>query len=322
MKLPFKPLLVRLYTFVVATSYKYSFQVGIQLVRFSRGGAAKQLAPLSKEFKIGSDAAVALDYKIVITTFSKRFFSDCLPLVKELRESGVTQEIIIGINGDFNSDFHPESRSKFLYELSHFDGVSPVCFSTFRGLSVVWNRTILAGDGEVTVVLNDDLIVNRQTVILTLQSLVEGALNSGICLLNMSWSHFAITTSVFDDIGYFDERLLGIGEEDPDMTFRFESFYGFTPPSISADGLIHDSSFEFDSNVIAGKGKYSLFNWAFIEKKYSFGTGHSSRMFELPGVLVLEDLPLYPAESWRRNLNKCLLLDDRKVIEDYIEKNL
>jgi hypothetical protein len=94
------------------------------------------------------------------------------------------------------------------------------------------------------------------------------------------------------------------------------------PPSISADGFIHDSSFEFDSNIKSGKGKYSLFNWVFIEKKYNFGTGFSSRMFDLPGKLVLEDLRLYPAEDWRHNLQKCLLIESRNEIERHIEKNL
>jgi hypothetical protein len=239
-----------------------------------------------------------------------------------LRESGVTQEIIVGINGDFNSSFDMELRRKFLFELAKYSGVSPVCFSTFRGLSVVWNRSIISGDSAITVVLNDDLIVNRKSVLSTLEILAKGAVESGICLLNLSWSHFAISSSVFNDIGYFDERLLGIGEEDPDMTYRFESFYGFTPPTISADGFIHDSSDEFDPHIKPGKGKYSLFNWVFIEKKYAFGTGRQSRMFDLPGELVLEDLPLYPAELWRLRLQKCLSLENREEIERSIEESL
>jgi hypothetical protein len=314
--------LIRLYTFFVATSYRYSFRVGIKLVRFSRGGRAKQLAPIAAESKQPNGTISSQAFKIVVTTFSKRFFSDCLPLIKELRESGVTQEIIVGINGDFNSSFDMELRRKFLFELAKYSGVSPVCFSTFRGLSVVWNRSIISGDSAITVVLNDDLIVNRKSVLSTLEILAKGAVESGICLLNLSWSHFAISSSVFNDIGYFDERLLGIGEEDPDMTYRFESFYGFTPPTISADGFIHDSSDEFDPHIKPGKGKYSLFNWVFIEKKYAFGTGRQSRMFDLPGELVLEDLPLYPAEMWRLRLQKCLSLENREEIERSIEESL
>jgi hypothetical protein len=261
------------------------------------------------------------DYKIVITTFSKRFFSDCLPLIKELRNSGVKQEIIVGVNGDFESQFDQDLRKDFLGEISKFNGVSPVCFSTFRGLSTVWNRSIQSGDAEITVVLNDDLIVNRQTVASTLDHIVNQATIDGICLLNLSWSHFAIKSKVFQDIGWFDERLLGIGEEDSDMTFRFESFYGFTPPSISTDGFVHDSSYEFDPKVRQGKGKYSLFNWIFIEKKYSFGKkgGAESRMFDLPAVKVIKDLELYPAENWRLIFQKCLLLESRDEIEAYIE---
>jgi hypothetical protein len=322
MKLPCKSFLIKLYTFFVATSYKLSFRFGIKLVRFSRGGRVKQLAPIPAQTKQPIDVNSSPEFKIVITTFSKRFFTDCLPLIKELRESGVTQEIIVGINGDFNSCFDVEHRRKFLFELAMYNGVSPVCFSTFRGLSVVWNRSIISGDSEITVVLNDDLIVNRRSVLPTLNILAQGAFDSGICLLNMSWSHFAISSSVLSEIGYFDERLLGIGEEDTDMTIRFESFYGFTPPTISADGFIHDSSDEFDPHVKPGKGKYSLFNWVFIEKKYAFGAGRQSRMFDLPGELVLEDLPLYPAEMWRLTLQKCLSLESREEIEKSIVESL
>ena len=110
MKLPYKSVLIRLYTFFVATSYRYSFRVGIKLVRFSRGGRAKQLAPIAAESKQPTGTISSQAFKIVVTTFSKRFFSDCLPLIKELRESGVTQEIIVGINGDFNSSFDMELR--------------------------------------------------------------------------------------------------------------------------------------------------------------------------------------------------------------------
>jgi hypothetical protein len=314
-KIKFKLILIKLYTLFVANIYKFCFRFGLILVRFSRGDLTKQTVSLSsKKLNIKNE-----DYKIVITTFSKRFFSDCLPLIKELRNAGINQEIIIGVNGDFESHFNQGLRKDFLGELSKFEGISPVCFSTFRGLSVVWNRSIQSGDAEITVVLNDDLIVNRQTVASTLDDIVNRATIDGICLLNLSWSHFAIKSKVFQDIGWFDERLLGIGEEDSDMTFRFESFYGFTPPSISSDGFIHDSSYEFDLKIKPGKGKYSLFNWIFIEKKYSFGRGTQSRMFDLPAVKVINDLELYPAENWRLTLQRCLLMENRNEIDTYIE---
>ncbi len=310
-----KFLLIKLYTFFVASIYKFCFKVGILLVRFSRGNQTKPNVSFSSK-KLNLENK---DFKIVITTFSKRFFSDCLPLINELRNAGVKQEIIVGVNGDFESHFNEDLRKEFLGNLSKFKGVSPVCFSTFRGLSVVWNRSIQSGDAEITVVLNDDLIVNRETIVSTLDNIVHQATTDGICLLNLSWSHFAIKSKVFQDIGWFDERLLGIGEEDSDMTFRFESFYGFTPPSVYSDGLIHDSSYEFDTKLQLGKGKYSLFNWIFIEKKYVFGNGAKSRMFDLPALKVINDLELYPAENWRLTLQRCLLMENRDEIETYID---
>jgi hypothetical protein len=217
-------ILIDVYTFFVANLYRISFRIGIRMVRFSRGGSTKQLAKIPTTLNNFQSASQHSNFNIVITTFSKRFFSECLPLISELRNSGIKEEIIVGINGDFNSAYDREHRRRFLSEIAKFDGVSPVSFSTFRGLSVIWNRTIISGDSDVTVVLNDDLIVNRESVYPTLRKLVDEASTNGICLLNLSWSHFAIKKSVFNDIGYFDERLLGIGEEDSDMTFRFEFF--------------------------------------------------------------------------------------------------
>lgn len=264
------------------------------------------------------------DFKIVIVTFSKRFFENCLPLIKELRAAGVNQEIYIGINGDDGRSYDPALRSKFLQEISAIPNVNPVSFGSFQGLSLIWNRCIQAADSEIVIVLNDDLIVERDYVVATLDKMAKVAKNKSICLLNSGWSHFAISTRVFQEIGWFDERLLGIGEEDSDLTFRFEDFFGFScfDNSIHEKGLIHDSSSVFDSNLAKGKGKYSLFNWVYIEMKYSFEKGAISGMFDRPATKQFVEVNQYPNFDWNRNLSIYRSEVNREVIEKALNDKL
>jgi hypothetical protein len=39
--------------------------------------------------------------------------------------------------------------------------------------------------------------------------------------MNKSWSHFLISRQEIDELGYFDKRILGLGEEGGNMTWRY-----------------------------------------------------------------------------------------------------
>jgi hypothetical protein len=296
------------------------YLLSLNLLRISR----PTLPKVNNSPNISNVSADQSDFKIVIVTFSKRFFTNCLPLIKELRASGVNQEIYIGINGDDGVSYDPSLRTKFLQEISVVPNVNPVSFGSFQGLSLIWNRCIQAADSEIVIVLNDDLIVERDYVIATLDKMAEVAKSHGICLLNSGWSHFAISTKVFQEIGWFDERLLGIGEEDSDLTFRYEDFYGIScfENSIHEKGLIHDSSSVFDSNLAKGKGKYSLFNWVYIELKYNFGKGAVSGMFERPATKQFVEVSQYPNFDWNKSLSIYRSEKDREVIEKALNEKL
>ena len=45
-----------------------------------------------------------------------------------------------------------------------------------------------------------------------------------------------------------------------------------------------------------------------------------SRMFDLPGKLVLNDLQLYPAEEWRIKLQDYLASGDRDEVDSMIQE--
>lgn len=295
---------------------KLLYAVAILIIRVSRYKGRKD-ANNSIVGEINADTSN--EYAITIVTFSKRFFTYCLPLIKELRNAGITNPIYVGINGDLNKHYNPITRTKFLNELSLLHDVNPVCFGSFKGLAFMWNRTIQSVREDTVIVLNDDLIVNRNSAKFTLDKLAKSTNDFGACLLNDSWSHFAIQRKVLSQVGWFDERLLGIGEEDGDFTFRFEEHFGMTIPSITLKGLVNDSSSDFDDSLSKGKGKYSLFNWLFLEKKYIFGEGRKSRMFETNAIKKLSELNLYPSYQWEVNLNHLLNQKDKDLINFEIE---
>lgn len=290
------------------------YSLSLALLRYSRPATPKTIGQVKAPIISDQD----IRFKIVIVTFSKRFFDNCLPLIKELRESGVNQEIFVGINGDDGVSYDSNLRSSFLQEIAGIPNVNPVSFGSFQGLSLIWNRCIQAADSEIVLVLNDDLIVERDYIGATLNKMANVAKTKGICLLNSGWCHFAISTKVFQEIGWFDERLLGIGEEDSDLSFRYEEFYGFScfENSINEKGLIHDSSAVFDSNLAKGKGKYSLFNWVYIEMKYSFGKGLIQGMFDRTATRQFTEVNQYPNFDWNQSLSIYRSELDRSVIEN------
>jgi len=292
------------------------YAVAILIIRVSRYKGRKD-ANSRIIGEINSDTTN--DYAIAIVTFSKRFFTYCLPLIQELRNAGITNPIYVGINGDLDKMYNPITRTKFLNELSLLEDVNPVCFGSFQGLAFMWNRTIQSAREDRVIVLNDDLIVNRNSAKFTLDKLMKSANNIGACLLNNSWSHFAIHRNKLSEVGWFDERLLGIGEEDGDFTFRFEEHFGMTIPSITLKGLVNDSSSDFDDSLSKGKGKYSLFNWLFLEKKYIFGEGRESRMFETNAIKKLPELNLYPSYLWEVKLKHLLNQEDKDLINSEID---
>jgi hypothetical protein len=148
---------------------------------------------------------------IVIITFSKRFNDYALPLIKAIRKFEPDLPIYVGINGDLNEKYDTELRRNFLLQLANLNNVNPVSFGSFQGLSFMWNRTIQSTGAENILVLNDDLLVDGNYLNSTIELLVEATQKFGICILNKSWSHFGISLKVCSEVGWFDERLLGIG---------------------------------------------------------------------------------------------------------------
>jgi hypothetical protein len=114
---------------------------------------------------------------------------------------------------------------------------------------------------------------------------------------------------IIDKLGYFDERLLGFGEEDGDITFRFYELYGKDIQNIWVNGVQNIVSDIRHGFITPGVGKYSMFNRKYIfEEKYKKNESENGfrGMFDYPCDKILSDKNIYPYEKF--------FLDNKKFL--------
>lgn len=241
---------------------------------------------------------------IGITTFEARFDRYFVPLLKRIREY-TDNEIVVAVNGENNRAFGEEYRSNLLKFIADYDKVYPIFFPRFRGLSKLWNSIAIHATHDHILMLNDDIMIDSKNFMNDVCDLIRR--NEGkTFLINRSWSHFLINRDELDTLGYFDERLLGIGEEDGDMTWRYIKQYGEAIPSFKIKGFQNYAEETVRSykpvNVQTHSGtKYSLFNRKFIhEEKYSPANEGIRGMFDTAVVLKDPGENQYPNERFYR----------------------
>jgi hypothetical protein len=118
--------------------------------------------------------------------------------------------------------------------------------------------------------------------------------------INGSFSHFLLNKEELIDVGFFDERLLGIGEEDGDFTWRYFTTYGQEILSINLPGITNIQSSLADSGFAKGIGHYAKFNRDFIknDKYQEVLLGGHKGMFDKRSKKKLADEVQYPYERF------------------------
>ncbi len=245
---------------------------------------------------------------IGITTFEARFDQYFVPLLKKIREY-TDNEIVVAVNGENNRPFSKEYRRNLLKCVADFDNVYPVFFPQFRGLSKLWNSISIHATHDHVLMLNDDIMIENPDFMSEISKSLSR--NSGkTFLINRSWSHFLISKEELDALGYFDERLLGIGEEDGDMTWRYLKQFGEPVPSFKIKGFQNYAEETVRSykptNIQTHSGtKYSLFNKKFIhEEKYLPSADGIQGMFDTAVVMKELEVSQYPHERFYRQRRK------------------
>ena len=245
-----------------------------------------------------------LKYAIGITTFKKRFRS-LSRLINSIRNQ-VNFPIVLAVNGEYDSDFDEEYRQDIL-ELA---ACTPYCtvtmFPKFRSLSKLWNTILQTSPCEWNLILNDDVHIaknyfNLNTFYKDIKSEIK---EDTVYAINGSWSHFFVNKNTIEDLGWFDERLLGIGEEDSDMFWRFLG-NGCNVYKILFDGIFNLPDGSEVSGVKKGVMHYSDYNRKYIEEKYESNENGIDGMFFEKKIQRLNDVNFYPGEMiYRENYHK------------------
>jgi hypothetical protein len=130
-----------------------------------------------------------------------------------------------------------------------------------------WNWLILMAKCDRVLILNDDVSFNLEFR----HNLENLCPVPDVFTLNGSWSHFVISKNIIRRIGWFDERFLGIGDEDYDYIFRL-AMNGITLVNVPIHGLHNfvapptQAGWANFSGVV--HGKYSEINREFFMKKW------------------------------------------------------
>lgn len=249
------------------------------------------------------------DISIGVTTFEHRFDRYFAPLLARLREFA-ENEIVVAVNGEHQREFGEEYRRRVLECIAGHRSVYPLVFPRFRGLSKLWNSIIVHATGDFILMLNDDVMIEKPDFMDRVCSALRR--NGGrTFLINRSWSHFLVSRAEIDELGYFDERLLGIGEEDGDITWRYIHRYGRPIPNVSLKGFVNFAEETVRTyrpvNIRTHSGtKYSLFNRRFMfTEKYEPGPDGIRGMFAEPFVSKDPGKDQYPNERfYRRRRNE------------------
>lgn len=241
---------------------------------------------------------------IGITTFESRFEKYFMPLLSTIRGYDHETEIIVAVNGEHDHEFNEGYRADILRYLSSQKKVFPVMFPLFRGVSKLWNTIIIHATHDFILVLNDDIMITDKNFIGNIQELILKN-NEKSFTINESWSHFLISREEIDHLGYFDERFLGIGEEDGDISWRYFQEYrrpisDFRVRSFKnfAEETVHTYK---PTNITCHSGtKYSQFNRDFVHLKYREGRYGLPGMFGKPVIMVDAGPDQYPNEKFYR----------------------
>lgn len=247
-----------------------------------------------------------MNYSIVITTFDKRFEQYLVPLVSSIKLERPNVEIVVTANGSCNATFNESYRRALLEFLATQSNCFPVVFPSFQSLAKMWNRGILTATQDYVLVLNDDLNIPTGTGHGFFDAYEQALVtHSGTFKINGSFSHYSIAKQELIDVGFFDERLLGLGEEDGDFYWRYHETYGREIPSIDLPNIDNICSDVADDGYTKGIRTAAKFNRDFIKNvKYKdVLIGGYRGMFDKRVKKLLPDEVQYPYESFYR-LNK------------------
>lgn len=153
---------------------------------------------------------------IGVVTYLGRFESFLKPLIAKLHFLFPDYDINVFINGHYDSVRQIRYLCEVTTFLRRYQAIRYVTNLTHQPLARGWNWLVIMARQEIVLILNDDVSVDP----LFRYELehVEGCRE--MFTINGSWSHFVINKNVIRRVGWFDERFIGVGDEDGDYMCR------------------------------------------------------------------------------------------------------
>ncbi len=262
---------------------------------------------------------------IVVATFSDRFYEFCIPLLSNLRAGGVKEPIYLVINADWSGGTDFAARSVFVSKVLAIENVFPICLGSPSGMSKIWNTGIRAAGADQTLILNDDTIVNQDSIQKVVEQVFASCYDHDLVIVNRTFGHFALTKKCLSAVGVFDERFLGFGEEDADYYWRYEAKFKCLPFHLdNIPGILNPSVESGHESLVKAEGasKYSLFNTIYQEEKYQNDLDSHRGMFRHPCRKILREPSVADIVDWEYRLNLMLYEANPEVIRERIRDYL
>jgi len=209
------------------------------------------------------------NYSIGVVTYVARYEKYFIPLIKQLNSVFPDKEIICAINGHPDSSLQIKYLKNITAFLKQFPNVKYITYEKHQSLAKCLNWLILMSFSPAILILNDDIKVN-----LLFRKDFEKvfAENQDFFVINNSWSHFLISKNTIREVGWFEERLLGTGDEDGDYMIRMAE-KGKKISKVLCRGIINYVAKQENpgwKNICdVAQGKYSSINKEFMAKKWS-----------------------------------------------------
>ena len=195
-------------------------------------------------------------FDIGITTFEKRFDNCFVPLLASIKKLNDESNIIVQCNGTLRSKFNEEYRKKMLQLSANYNRVFPFVWTEFRSIAKLVNNIVINSTTEHTLIISDDVVISDKKFFDDVQAGIDRGLQ--LFTINGAFAYFVISKTEIRKLGWFDERLLGVGNEDTDMYERHRTL-GIQISDIPSEYISNTSSRLMD-NYDSINIKYSRFN--------------------------------------------------------------
>jgi len=224
-------------------------------------------------------------------------------------------DILLAINGN-NEELMPEDyRQEMLDLCKQYINIYPIFCPELKGLSKLWNTLAIFSRTEYIFIICDDVVYNNPNTLEIVQNYIQQT-GCTFFTINNQYSHFVFTKTQLHQLGYFDERFIGHGEEDGDIVHRYTEIYGNRMADIHIPGIYNLAAYDLRNDKIENHiDNKPRFNREFQMLKYKEAPNGIYGMSPVPLVKVMDDYQQYPHELFVLN-NKHNLAKYSKVILD------